>query len=122
MAQEKSVDQLILDRLKAAGIEAHFPGQHVGACTSNYVVVKYGGSARKTTLSTDYHLYDLMCYVPANRPSQLAPFVDTVKGALKPLFPMIKPTGQQTPAFPDDTNKSYMVSAQYINYRLVQYT
>lgn len=118
---EKSVWQLIFDHLKDDGFDVFSPGQHIGECLSKYVVLKDAGSSRYNTYSTDTYLYDVMCYVPASAFSSLEPFVAAVESSLKKMFPLIKPTGYHTPSFLDDTNKSYMVSLQYSNYRKVFY-
>lgn len=121
MGEEKSIWQLIYDHLKAEGFEVYAPGQHVGECRSNYVVIKDAGANRLSSFSTDQALYDAMCYVPMTKFSALESYVGSVKSSLKKLFPMIKPTGYQTPSFLDDTNNSYMISVQYSNYRKIFY-
>lgn len=107
--------------LKTSGFDVYSPGQHKGQCTSPYVVIKHAGASRLVGYSTDTHLYDVMCYVPVAEYSTLEPFVESVKESLKKLFPMIKPTGLQDPAFLDDSNQSFMSSVQYQNYRKVNY-
>lgn len=117
----KSIWQILYDHLTAEGFDVYSPGQHLGECRAKYVVLKDAGAARLNSYSTDACLYDFMCYVPATQFSSLEPYVTEVKAALKKLFPLIKPTGFQSPSFLDDANNSQMISVQYSNYRKVFY-
>lgn len=121
MDANKTVWQSIYDHLSNEGFEVYSPGQHKGVCRSQYLVIKDAGNTRMTTVSTDLCLYDVMCYVPMTQFSTLEPFVAKVKESLKKLYPLIKPTGYQTPSYLDDTNDSFMISVQYSNYKKVFY-
>lgn len=103
--------------LKGNGLDVYSPGQHQGECTSPYVVVKDMGAIQYGDFSSNRHTYDVMCYVPKDAFSQLEPFVLKVKTAMMGLYPMIRPAHYETASFYDDTNKSHMISVQYINYR-----
>lgn len=109
--------QDIFLHLKKAGIEVYSPGQKVGECVSNYVVVKSNGSSNHTSFSTDVALYSIMCYVPRDRYSELEPFVVKVKEKMKGLEPMILPHGNQTPSYYDDSVKAHMINVGYKNYK-----
>jgi hypothetical protein len=109
--------QSVFSVLEANGIDAYSPAQHEGECKSKYVVIKTSGVNKYGDFSVATALYDVMCYVPKGEYSTLESFVRTVKGVLKNLHPMIKPTGFETPSFYDDTIKGHMISVQYLNYR-----
>lgn len=109
----------IYDALKLAGLDVYSPAQHQGDCTSPYVVVKNNGSSPYAGLSSTYTTYDILCYVPLSNYSRLEGFVDEVKEIMSGLYPMIISLNTQTPAFPDDTNKSFMTSIQYKNNKTI---
>lgn len=103
--------------LKTEGIPVFFPTQHQGECVFPYVVVKGSVNTQFRQYSTEAQYYDLLCYVPKNKYSELYPFVASVKAAMKKLFPMIKSAHYETASFYDDEIKGHMVSIQYLNYR-----
>lgn len=109
--------QDIYEHLTQKGFDTYSPGQHQGECTSPYVVVKDMGGSRLGDFTSMKHLYDIMCYVPQDHFSELEPFVQKVKTAMLGLYPMIRPAHYETPSFYDDTNRSHMISVQYINYK-----
>lgn len=109
--------QDIYEHLTEKGFSVYSPGQHQGECLSPYVVVKDMGGSRFGGFTSMRHLYDLMCYVPQDNFSELEPFVQKVKTAMLSLYPMIRPAHFETPSFYDDTNRSHMISVQYINYK-----
>lgn len=109
--------QDIYEHLTEKGFSVYSPGQHQGECLSPYVVVKDMGGSRFGDFTSMRHLYDLMCYVPQDNFSELEPFVQKVKTAMLSLYPMIRPAHFETPSFYDDTNRSHMISVQYINYK-----
>lgn len=111
--------QDIFLHLQNKGFEVYSPGIKVGECSSPYVVVKNDGSSRHDLFSTNVDLYALMCYVPKNNYSYLEVFVSQVKSAMKEIEPMIKPTGQQTPSYYDDTYKAHMISIGYKNHKKI---
>lgn len=119
MPEEFEQDRIqdIYMHLKREGFEVYFPGQHQGECISPYVVVKGATNMQFRQYSTVAQYYDLLCYVPKDRYSSLYPYVDSVKAAMKQLFPMIKPAHYGTDSFYDDEIKGHMVSVQYLNYR-----
>ncbi len=111
--------QDIFLHLQNKGFEVYSPGIKVGECSSPYVVVKNDGSSRHDSFSTNVDLYALMCYVPKNNYSYLEVYVSQVKSAMKEIEPMIKPTGQQTPSYYDDTYKAHMISIGYKNHKKI---
>lgn len=108
-----SLWQKIYNHLKSRGIDVYSPGQHQGECTSPYTVVKTAGSNQLLDYSSTQPLYDVMCYVPEEFYSRLEPYVETVKGFMKELYPMIVPMEFETASFLDDTVKGHMISIQY---------
>lgn len=103
--------------LKNAGYEVYSPGQKVGECLSEYIVIKSNGSSKHTSFSTDVDLYSVMCYVPKEKYSELEPFVKKVKDTMKGLEPMILSRGSQTPSYYDDSVKAHMISVEYKNHK-----
>lgn len=103
----------IFKTLKAAGLDVYSPGQHQGECTAPYVVLKDSGVNGIPGFSSNRALYDILCYVPQKRFSTLEGYIETVKTAMKPLDPEIKPMQSQTGSFLDDVVKGHMVSIQY---------
>lgn len=105
--------------LKEQGFEVYFPAQKVGECLSPYVVVKDATTSKYLEYSSTVTYYDIMCYIPKDHFSELEPFVESVKIAMKGLVPMIKPTYSQTQSYYDDSVKAHMTSVQYKNYRKI---
>lgn len=110
----------IVDEFKKNKIEVYSPGSHKGDCTSSYVVVKDSGKTAIAGLSSQSALYDILCYVPEKRYTEILTFVDECKRIMNSLYPMLIPTGLETPSFHDDNNKSYMVSVEYRNSRFAK--
>lgn len=109
----------IYKHLSDNGIDVYSPAQKEGECTSSYVVVKDAGTTKYTNLSSTQTLYDLMCYVPKQRFTELEQFVAQVKTVMKGLYPMIVPTYFETASFYDDSVKAHMISIQYRNSRKI---
>lgn len=106
--------------LKSEGYEVYFPGQKVGACTSNYVVVKQSNTSQVNNLSTTITYYDILCYVPRDYPALLQPFMDRVKSSMRKLWPMICPTYSETGPIFDNEVEGYMSSVMYRNYKYIE--
>jgi len=117
-AQSRAQD--IYLRLKAEGFEVYFPGQKVGTCTTKYVVVKQSTTNQVYGLSSTVTYYDILCYVPRGYPAEIQPFVDSVKTAMKKLWPMIVPTYEETAPFFDNEVGGYMTSVIYRNYKYIE--
>ena len=118
MSSTSRIQDIFL-HLKARGFEVYFPTQKQGECSSSYVVVKDATTTQYLDYSSTVTYYDIMCYVPRDRFSQLEPFVEQVKEAMKGLVPMIKPTYTQTQSVYDDSVKAHMISVLYKNYRQI---
>lgn len=108
-----------IDVLEKNDIEVYLPEKHKGDCLKPYVVVKQSGTMDIVGVTSEYKLYDILCYVPKNQYSYLEIFVYKVKMSMKELFPVLVYVGNQTESFYDETNKSFMVSFQYRNVRRV---
>lgn len=109
--------QDIYNHLKNSGFDVYSPSIKVGECSQPYIVIKNNGGSKHDSFSTYVDLYSIMCYVPKNNYSYLEVFVNEVKRAMKGLMPLVKPTGQQTPSYYDDTYKAHMISIEYKNYK-----
>lgn len=103
--------------LQNAGFDVRSPATSLAECTSKYIVVKNDGMTAHSSFSTDVEQYAIMCYVPQKQYSELEPYVQAVKEAMKTMEPMILPFGFQTPSFFDDAIKAHMTSVQYKNYK-----
>lgn len=113
--QNKTIIETILDCLINKGIDAYPPATKKGICTKEYVVVKASGSSQINSYTSEVHYYDIMCYVPQNKYTSLESFKKEVKEELNKLFPMIIPTGEETPDYYDEEFKAHMVSIMYRN-------
>lgn len=109
--------QDIFLHLQREGFDVYPPGEKVGECQSEYVVVKNNGGSKLPRFSTNSDLYTVMCYVPKNKYSTLENFVQRVKNSMDKLKPMILSQGNQTPSYFDDSYKAHMVSMGYKNYK-----
>lgn len=112
-----SIWQDVFMHLKENDFDVYSPGTKLGECSKPYIVIKNNGGSKHDSFSTYVDLYSIMCYVPKNNYSYLEVFVNEVKRAMKELMPLVKPTGQQTPSYYDDTYKAHMISIEYKNYK-----
>lgn len=106
--------------LQSEGFEVYFPGQHVGSCTSEYLVVKQSNTTQKNGLSTSVTYYDILCYEPRKYPAELEVLVGRVKESMRKLWPMICPTYNETAPYFDNEVGGYMTSITYRNYRYLE--
>lgn len=114
--EEKTLIELLIDAFKENNIEAYPPAIHRGECKSLYVVVKENGSYQIGNFSSEQHLYDILCYVPYNKYTQLSKFKSQVKKIVDDNFyPRLMPTGLETDDFYDENIKAYMTSVEYRN-------
>lgn len=114
--EEKTMWERIADALKLHGISVFPPATKVGECEKEYVVVKADGSSQIGTLSSEVHYYTVLIYVPRNTFTRLEKFKKEIKDIFATdLYPMLMPTGSETPDFYDDTVKAHMVSITYRN-------
>lgn len=107
----------VYDHLVNKGFDVYSPGQHKGECVTPYIVLKSAGMNRVGNYSSNQYLYDLLCYVPKDKYTQLEGYVEKVEDAMRELEPMIRPMNTQTSSFYDDAVKAHMISVQYCNYR-----
>lgn len=102
--------------LKNAGITVYAPGQHVGRCTSPYVVVKYDGTTQITNTSSHYDLYAVMCYVPENQYDQLEILTNKVRQLMAELRPMfLKYYEQASMSAYDEAARAHYTTTEYRN-------
>lgn len=114
--EEKTIWQRIMDAMKEHNIKAYPPATKEGECTHEYVVVKQDGSSQYQNLSSEAHYYTLLLYVPRHKYVLLEKFKKEIKEIMAvDLYPLLMPTGLETPDFFDDTFKAHMVSIQYRN-------
>ena len=107
--------QDIYKHLKNKGFDVYWPAQKLGECSSKYLVIKNDGSYKHVNYSTDRDMYSIQCYVPKLAYSELEPLVQSVKRAMKELYPMIMPYGSQQPSFYDDAIKAHYIVIEYEN-------
>lgn len=114
--EKKTVWERIMDVMNAHNIEAYPPANKRGECKKEYVVVKQDGSSQYQDFSTEVHYYTFLLYVPQHQYASLEKFKQRIKELIaSELFPMLMPTGLETPDYFDDTFKAHMVSIQYRN-------
>ena len=117
MANSENRWQDIFKHLKEHNFDVRSPGISKGDCTNKYVVVKFGGETSHGSFSTNDTYYDLLCYVPKERYSQIDSFVREVQKCMKDMEPMIIPTNEVSPSYYDDNFKAHYVSIGYKNYK-----
>lgn len=113
--------QDIYNHLKKSGFDVYSPGVKTGECTSNYVVVKNDGNSKMLSFSTNLEFYSVMCYVPQKAYSTLEAYKESVKKAMKGIYPMVKEYGSETPSFFDDSVKAHMISIEYVVHKKYEY-
>lgn len=116
----ESRSQDIFLHLKSCGLEVYFPGQHVGHCLSEYVVVRESNTSRIGTLSSTRTYYDILCYIPQQFPARVETFKAKVKESMRGLWPMITPAYSETAQIFDNEVKAHMVSVMYQNYKYIE--
>lgn len=106
--------QTIADKFLERGIEIYPPAIQRGECKNAYCVLKDSGASPINGCSSQRQLFDLMCYVPQNKYTSLEPFVAKCKEVMdQDVYPLVLPTGLETPSFFDDTINAYMISVEY---------
>lgn len=122
MEKDKVINYLqeIYDLLKDSGFDVFYPGQHIGECTSPYIVIKYDGAMESLIVSSDRPIYTIMCYVPYNMYSSFVQYVYDAKNVLKKLYPGIQYSGNETGSVYDEDVKGYMVSFMYQGVRKIE--
>ena len=106
--------ETIQTKLEEHGIKTFPHGLATGECKENYVVLKESGSTQISNYSSERVYFDFILYVPKNKYNILSVFEDQVKAVLdEQLYPLLMPTGQNTPDFYDDDKKAHMRSFMY---------
>jgi len=104
----------LYDFLVAQGFEVYFTGQKTNDCTSKYIVIVDGiTSAQYDSFTVGYTLVDIILYVPINANTQMLPFKQQIKDALKAYKPL-KYAGIETGTVPDDSVKGLTSSITYM--------
>lgn len=104
--------------LESKGYEVYAPGEHLGDCLSEYIVLKYAGATQLPNVSSRQDLYDIMLYVPRARYSKLEVFVQQVIADMKEIKPLFMPYDmQQDQSVFDAANNGHYVILTYCNYK-----
>ena len=111
--------QDIFKHLENKGYKVYAPYNKIGECKNRFIVLKFAGSSKLYSFSTMQDLYEIFCYVPKNKYSEIDGFKEEVKVAMKELEPMILPYGQIEISYYDDDLKAYYVSMTYKNYKKI---
>lgn len=113
----RAVLEQIYDFLKQKEYEVYFPGQHKGEALTQYVVVMDSGTI--SGIKMIQKTYSIMCYVPLNKYSNTEEMINKIKKDMTELFPLLRPTGTETPAVYDEKVNGYTASIEYMNYRKI---
>lgn len=103
--------------LKEKGFSVFSPGQKIGKCTEPYIVVKYDGATQHFTYSTDDDIYTIYCYVPKLNYSLLDGLKQSVKIAMKEMFPQFIPTGYIAGSIYQEDIEAHVTSIEYKNHK-----
>jgi hypothetical protein len=114
---DRDVWTIVQNALIDAGVDTYAPDTKYGDCTAPYAVLKIDGAAKAGQFSSQYRYYTLLCYVPKGKYKDLLPLAQRCEEimAKDPIYPMLMPTGAETPPFYDNTYNAYMISIQYRN-------
>lgn len=111
---EKTLWETLADAFDDEDIEVYPPATKEGECKERYVVIKDDGSNQIGSYSSQQRYYTFLIYTPQHRYTDVERNKEYVKDIVsKKLYPLLMPTGTETPDFWDDTYKAYMVSVQY---------
>ena len=114
---QKSRWQDLFVFLQKKGYDVKSPGTEVGECTSKYIVLRNAGQNSLTGFSTDDDNYQIECYVPQQRYSELEPYIQKIKTDMKELYPMMIFTGVVSSSIYDESIKAHYVSITYKNHK-----
>ena len=101
----------LYNHLKTSGFDVYSMGQHKGECKEPYLVLKARGSDLRYSVSD--RLYEILMYYPASKYSAFPDYIDTVKEAMRPLFPHCRMASDESEHYLDDDKKAYMSSLLY---------
>lgn len=111
---EKTLWEILADAFDGEGIEVYPPATKIGECKERYVVIKNDGASQIGSFSSQQRYYTFLIYTPQHQYADVERNKKFVKDIIsKKLYPLLIPTGTETPDFWDDTYKAYMVSVQY---------
>lgn len=111
---EKTLWETLADALIDKGIDVYPPAYKLGECKKMYVVIKDDGSNKIGNLSSQKRYYTFLIYTPRDEYTNVERNKSIIKDIIsKALYPLLMPTGLETPDFYDDTYKAHMVSIQY---------
>lgn len=106
--------EIIQKKLEENSIKVYPPATHKGECKEQYVVLRQSGSSQLGNFSSEIVYFDFLLYVPYNKYQTLDDFERTVKNVIDTqLYPMLMPTGNNTPDYYDDEIKGHMRSFKY---------
>lgn len=106
--------------LESKGFEVYFQGQHKGKCNSKYIVIVTRGETKIPSISSTTSTLELLCYVPIAVSSTIESFCESVKEAMKEMYPMIRNQYDDIGDYPDDEVKATMRTIQYRYYRKIE--
>lgn len=118
---DENILKKIWDHLKEDNFSVYFPAQHKGICNEEYVVIAYAGSVPLENVSSSADMYNIMCYVPENKYSNVLSYMEKVRDSMRKTFPLLRESGTTTVTFYDESVNGYMVSLEYANYRKIKY-
>lgn len=101
--------------LKGKGFSVFSPGQKIGKCKEPYIVVKYDGASQHLNYSTDDDTYTIFCYVPKLQYSLLDGLIQSVKAAMKEIYPQFVPSGQIAGSIYEEDVEAHVSSVEYLN-------
>lgn len=105
--------KVIFDKLKEKGLNPYPPGKHKGVCNERYCVVKENSQVPYfNSNKLGYRLIDIILFVPLNSYTQVEPYINEVREAMKELA-FLRKTGNETPIITDDDKKAFTTSIEY---------
>ena len=115
--EQKSQWQKLFEFLQQKKFNIFSPGQKIGKCEEPYIVLKYNGSNQHYLYTTDDDTYTILCYVPKLQYSLLDGYVQSVKLAMKEIFPQFVPTGSFSGSYYEEEIQAHMVSMDFKNHK-----
>lgn len=106
-----SIPTRILDALKAAELNAVLPGVRDDKCGSTYYVVTDAGR-RAVSKNNALRVFYVTAYVPADKPSQLAPALTAAREALIGLA-NLRDTGEESEPAYDEEIEAVFAAIEY---------
>lgn len=104
--------------LDGKGYDVYPPATKLGDCTKPYIVVKYAGATKLSTVSSRQDLYDIMVYVPLHKYAQLEVLVQKVINDMKEIAPLFLPYDmEQDESVLDPAVNGHYVTLTYCNYK-----